>query len=63
MKYEGDFTICQKCDHYHKLYDKLIIFCEKCDHDMRVKFSKEEETALINHLDLTYKKQRVDDLQ
>ena len=62
-RYEGDFVICQKCDHYHKLHDKLIDFCEKCGHDMRLKFSEEEEKALLNHLDLTYKKARIDDLQ
>ena len=62
-RYEGDTTTCKRCSHIHYLKDKLIDFCEKCGYDMRLVLTPEAEKALIETLDHTYKKARVDDLQ
>lgn len=63
MRYEGDITTCKRCGYVHHLQDDLIIFCEKCGYDMRLVLTPDAEKALIETLDHTYKKTRIDDLQ
>jgi len=62
-KYEGDTTTCKNCSYIHYLKDKLIPFCKKCNYDMRIKLTPEQESNIIENLDSTYKKQRVDNLK
>ena len=60
-RYEGDTTTCQRCDHIHHLMNELISFCEKCNYDMRLKLTSKLESDIIENLDYTYKKMRIDD--
>ncbi len=62
-RYERDTTTCKNCGHTHYLKDELISFCEKCNYDMRLKLTPEQEFNIIENLDSTHKKMRVDDLK